>query len=953
MGSDSDWYQSEESLLSTLRAGPRLVRRAPRIAGYDNFVELRRGGQGVVYTAIQASTQRKVAIKVLSGGGFSSLRVRRRFEREIELIAALRHPGIVRLYDCGETADQHAYYVMEYIEGAGLDELMRPGEPAASAPLGGVQAVIGVFAALAEAVGFAHRNGVIHRDLKPSNVRMDRDGAPHVLDFGLARLVGAAAEADAGELAVTLTGEFMGSLPWSSPEHTLGAPGRVDVRSDVYSIGVMLYQALTGRFPYAVDGPFRDVLETIAQRDATSIRQVRRDLDDEVATIVHTCLEKDPERRYQSADALARDLHNYLAGEPITAKRDSAWYTVKRRLRRYRMATVVASVLCVIAVIGASIIAMLWRQTNAARIEADDARQAESAARVDAEHQAEIASQVNALLREMLASPEAHGRDARVVDTLATVAAQLETEEPAAPEVEVAVRDALGRAYATLGLLEEAEPLLVQSEADAVRLFGAEDRRALDIRANVAWLRYLQGRFDEAVEGYTQVLEAQRRSLPPDDSRIDVSMNDLAMAIAGVGRWSEAESLYRESLARMRARGAGESGSAISTLGNLAGVIQAQGRPAECEALAREQVALAERVLGPMHRDTLTSINNLATMLLERGAAAEAIAPLETVCARREQLLGPEHVETLRARQNLAMAYADGGDFERGMQMLREALLTANAALTPLHPLSISILSNLGTLEFDRGRFAEAEEITRKVIAAREQQLGVDHPDTLEARNDYANCQIVQLKYADAADSLQDLVERKERVFGTAHPSTLQARLNLADAWRESGRAAEARELAASVHAARLEQLGPNDPGVFVAEFSVAMAETDSGALETALEHLRALRRRAVEIFGAEHWYPPIVDGYFGKCLFLAGRAAEAEPVLLNAYDKLEPVFGHEHYVVQAQIGRLYALYQSTDQTDQAREVLDRLTERQRAVQAHERAKYAALNLPPPPSRDP
>lgn len=300
------------------------------IPGYQVTGEARHGGQGVVYRAVQTSTGREVAIKLLHHQGPDDPNEESRFHREVRVLAQLQHPNIVAIHDSGIAGDRR-YFVMDYIDGPSLYDHV------ASRKLS-VRDTLTLFAKVCEAVAAAHVRGVIHRDLKPANILVSKDGEPHVLDFGLARLSSDTVTQATLWRSMTMTGQFVGSLPWASPEQADGTNSGLDLRSDVYSLGVILYQLLTDVFPYPVAGRMREVLSNILEMAPVRPRELRRDIDDEVETIVLRCLAKEPERRYETAGALARDIHRYLAGEPIAAKRDSTLYLLRKQLWRHRVA---------------------------------------------------------------------------------------------------------------------------------------------------------------------------------------------------------------------------------------------------------------------------------------------------------------------------------------------------------------------------------------------------------------------------------------------------------------------------------------------------------------------------------------------------------------------------------------------------------------------------------------
>lgn len=328
--------------------GPPTPATAPlALPGYLIQAEISRGGQGVVYRALQTTTQQTVAVKVLHASHTDSPRSRARFAREIEIAAALQHPGIVRVFDSLSLPDGRYALIMELIEGRPLDEWL------ASSPRPPVRAALVILAQVAEALHHAHQKGVIHRDLKPANVLIDPAGMPHILDFGVARWTDPAQQ----RTQVTATGEFSGTLAYAAPEQVSEHARGIDLRSDLYAVGVMAYQAVTGSLPYRVDGSLETILFNILQTPPGRPRQSA--MDEDLWTILNKALAKEPDRRYQTAAELARDLRQYLAGDAIDARRDSRWYVIRKSVRRNRYPVaagciVFAAALVIAGVLGVS-----------------------------------------------------------------------------------------------------------------------------------------------------------------------------------------------------------------------------------------------------------------------------------------------------------------------------------------------------------------------------------------------------------------------------------------------------------------------------------------------------------------------------------------------------------------------------------------------------------------------
>ncbi|MHC4674928.1 MAG: serine/threonine-protein kinase [Planctomycetota bacterium] len=310
------------------------------IEGYELLEHLPAGGQAVVYKAYQKATKRIVAVKVLLQELHASERAQFRFEREVDLAASLRHPNIVTIYDSGIAHGQY-YYAMEYIEGKSLDDFVKVRKLS-------TRPIMELFNKICQAVAYAHQRGVMHRDLKPSNILVDDDGAPHILDFGLAKLDDTSEKVSAEAVMTSIPGKIIGTLAFMSPEQASAQPDAVDMRTDVYSIGVILYRVLTDSFPYDITGSTLNILRNIQEAEPTRPSAVVKNLNSETEAIVLKALAKEPQFRYQSAAELGADFANWLQGLPISAKADSSIYILQKLFVRHRYATAVAGLVLLI-----------------------------------------------------------------------------------------------------------------------------------------------------------------------------------------------------------------------------------------------------------------------------------------------------------------------------------------------------------------------------------------------------------------------------------------------------------------------------------------------------------------------------------------------------------------------------------------------------------------------------
>lgn len=767
MNTDSTWFQNDALLLGELRKSNRAHPPAPAMPGYADLCELNRGGQGVVYTAVQRSTSRRVAIKVLHGGAAGSPAARRRFERELDLLAGLRHPNLVRVYDGGVTDDGWLYYVMEFIEGKPFDEFCA-GRSRRDA--------LRAFADICAAVNHAHQRGVIHRDLKPGNIRVNNDGVPFVLDFGLAKLVQSAD--DASHAAMSRSGEFVGSLRWASPEQAMGDPQRIDIRTDVYSLGVILYQLVTGRFPYDVSGGLHAALDNIVHAEPTPPRNIRRDVNDELETILLKSLSKQPDRRYQIAGELGEDIRRHLAGAPIQAKRDSTLYTLRKTLRRHRLIVSAACVLMIaITTFAVTVSFMYQRATEAERAERD--------ARLSAQQEASKATQIRDFVESILAAvdPEtARGRDVTLLrELLDDASRRVETELSDQPLVGAYLGNVLGKTYTALGVYPEARAHLEAALSTHRRLLGHDDPLTLESAQRLGVVMFYQDEFPGAEALLRDTHDRLRRVLGPDAEAPLKCASDLGMVLKHQGRFEEAATIYRQTLDRQRALLGDDHPSTLSTLGNFSLLQFARGNLTEALAINRDVYAANRRTLGEEHPKTMISLQNLAQVLSEMGNLEEAEGLMRENLDTRRRVLGIEHLATLHSANNLAHLLQRKGDVEEALSLFEKCYDVRRRTLGEEHSHTLLSLNNLSGCYRALGRTEEAVETATKALEVRRRVLGTDTLDTAISLNNLGSLVREMGALEEALGYATEAVAVARRVLPEGHWIAAAFRGNLGD----------------------------------------------------------------------------------------------------------------------------------------------------------------------------
>ena len=789
--------------LATTRGVLAEERPGDRLGHYQLVEKIGEGGCGTVWQAEQEHpVRRRVALKVVKLG-MDTKEVVGRFEAERQALALMDHPNIAKVFDAGITETGRPYFVMELVRGVTITTFCDERKLSTEARLN-------LFMQVCHAVQHAHQKGIIHRDIKPSNILValhDDLPVPKVIDFGIAK-------ATAGRLTdqtfFTAVDQFIGTPAYMSPEQAQFSVIDIDTRSDIYSLGVLLYELLVGRTPFdtaellnvgldemrrhirEVDPPRPsmrlstlqgDALSTTAQRRQIAVPKllslVRGDLD----WIVMRCLEKDRARRYETANGLASDVARHLHSEPISACPPSTAYRVGKFIRRHKVGVAACTTVALALLVG-----MVGTSVGLLRATRAEARARQSSA---------ASQQVTEFMLELfkVSDPsEARGNSVTAREILDKGSERIKKSLAGQPATQALLMDTMGRVYQSLGLYDRAAPLFEHALSQRRQLLGKNHPDVAASLNNLGALRRDQGDYAAAERLLREALGLRRPALGPNHPDVARTLDTLGTVHHWKGDYAAAEQLFREAL-RIKRQALGNDDLAIcGVLNNLAMTLNEQGQYASSEPLYREALEIRRRRMGNDNPEVARSLNNLGMFYFRRNNYAAAEPLFREALEINRRMFGERHPEVCAALNNLALVLRETGAYAQAEELFRSALEMRRELLGPDHPQVVTGLTNLGSLLTRMQRFTEAEALLRESLRVQGKTFPEGHWEFATLRSHLGECLAAAGRREAAEPLLLDAHAVLERQFGNRHPRTravLRRLVALYEGWSRPAQAAE------------------------------------------------------------------------------------------------------------------------------------------------------------------
>jgi len=782
--------------------------KAPKQIGpYRLIKEIGEGGMGLVYEAEQLEPiRRRVALKMVKRGMDTEEFVAR-FESERQALAMMDHPAIAKVFDAGATKSGRPYFVMEFVEGIPINDYCDEQKLS-------VRERLELFILVCEGVHHAHQKAIIHRDLKPSNIlvgRADGHHVPKIIDFGVAKAMD---NTMFDNTMTTSAGQLVGTPEYMSPEQTDMTGQGIDTRTDVYALGVVLYELLVGQLPFPSedmkDKGFYEVLRIIREDEApkpstraktlaganqtlvkvASDRQIEpsalgRQLKGDLDWITMKALEKDRDRRYDTVKGFAVDITRHLKFEPVSAGPPGTGYKTRKFIRRHRTGVAAAAFVFTAVVLG--IVGTTTGLIRAVRAEQHAREEAATATKV---------SDFLVDLFEVADPDQAKGNTITAREILDRGSRRIEEELASEPEIQSRLMNTMGKVYQNLGLYDEAAPKLESALELRRKATSGEDLAAATLLADLGDLYIDLGRYDDAAAMLEQALGVMEHYGDGVNSlALAGSINELASVYRRQGKYDLAEPLY-ERARQIRIKNLGPDDPEVGQSYNSLAILNwNMGNFVEAERLYKEALAIWENAYGTDHSDVAKGLNNLALLYHHLDRYAEAEPLYRRAAAIYEKILGPDHPRLALALNNQGLCYQEQGQLDEADPLFRKALAIREKVLGPDHPDVAQTLNNLANLERSRGHYDQAEEMYSRALEIRIKALGPEHPDVAWTLRDMGKLSYMRGQPEEALPRYKESLRIFEVALGNHHPDLAEMLPDYVEALRFLGQNAEADSL--------------------------------------------------------------------------------------------------------------------------------------------------------------
>jgi len=788
------------------------------IGKFRIVAKIGQGGMGTVYEATQENPNRRIALKVLPIG-LTTATLRQRLRREAQVLGQLQHPGIAQIYEAGfiDSDSSHMpsqpFIAMELVKGKSLDEFVIDNKLA-------LESRLELIARVCDALSHAHLRGIVHRDLKPSNILVEETGQPRILDFGVARVT----DADIQNVTLqTEIGQLIGTLSYMSPEQTAGDSALIDVRSDVYSLGVILYEVLAGQQPFSFSNlAIHEAVQRINNDEPTTLGALSSNFRGDVETIVQKAMEKDRDRRYSSAELMAADLRRYLRHEPIEARPATLVYHVKKFAVRNKV--LVGGMVTTLLALSAGLIGSLYFLKEART------------------RQTELQGVVNFQAR-MLTNVSAEEMGQQLIAEIRSGTLRLSETDDAFSDEDLAEYNALLSRLDATGIASRILDTSILSHAVTAveQEFSEQPLVQADLCSSLGTVYNVLGLYEQANTQFKKSLHIRTQHLGPEHEKSLIALRDSAAMYALLGDYTEAERLFSSAQEKMTKVLGDHHPETLKTLLRLGDSYENMTRLEDAKRVFEQARDLTTTHLGDTHHLSLRAAESLGNLYRVTSKLEEAKKLLQEVLAAREALQGSMHKDTIQVRKHLAFVLQLQKSYEEAEPMLISVLEASKVLHGENHPNTLSAAHSLGNIYVHMHRYEQAEPIIRDTLDRRSRLLGVEHPATIRSINTLAHLLLRTDRRDDAIPLLMQSLDAARRTLGTHHNTTMVTTLNLATATLEAGNFQDAVEYARRAWKLRSEIFGNENYRTLIAKSVIGEALLASEEYVEATEIFREL----------------------------------------------------------------------------------------------------------------